>query len=454
MVDLFFGKLLNVPRPQQGPVLRLFLYSFFLAASYQMGRTAADSIFLARLGVSTLPHVFLLSGIVVAVMAVAGSLLRRHFSFRVVASLFGVLLSLLTFVTTFELGDYHHGQFLLMSIYLLADLRGAIGAICIGWATHELIPKENRFSFAAVGLSVPIAGIFFGTLMGLESYTLPTSSWLVIAGAVDLFAVIPMWLGRRIGDGAAESSHRKGNAPSRKQVDEKIHEVVENGQPLNSSAKDIYNKNAGPDAEQEVRAGGIGGRVGLARSLAFAIVMLSFFKFVTLAIVSFEWKKYTEVYFGDNEQELTAYFSVFYAVTHLLTIVLQAMFASRLLHRKMFRWVLALMPILLFLLASLLIGFHGPMVALALLTAAKGMDSWRRSVDDTGMIVLVSRVPKIQRANVISITSGIIKPLSEIYAATVVWFLTFWASDFSVWVWAGGAFLWLAWAFAASGRSK
>lgn len=417
MIEFLLVRLMRVPKPRQWVVLQLFSYSFLLAAAYQMGRTSADSSFLARLGIVALPAVFLASGVVVALAATTMNLLARRFSHRSVSTGGGVVLGLCTMLTALLLPEFHHSPLLIGAIYLLAEVRGTLGAISINWATHERLPRDSRFSFAAIGLSVPIAGILMGLIMGFSN-SLHAQFWLLLAGGLDLVAVVPLWLQRTLSLGPTSSASTVQRRLSIRRL-------------LLLPFRPHENVN----------------REGV--QLAQALVGLTYFKFLVLAIVAFEWKRYANVFFGVQEQELISYFSLFYAVTHTTSLILQGLVAGQLLERRLIQRTLMLMPLVLLTLAGVLIFFHSPMVALVVLTASKGMDAWRRSVEDTGMIMLVSRVPKQIRTSLISLNAGIVKPAAEILAAVVIWLLSYLSGDWVVWVWLVGTCLWSAWTWAA-----
>lgn len=412
---MILGKWLRVPRAQQWFVFRLFLYSFLLAAAYQTGRTSADSSFLARLGLHALPAIFLVSGITVSTLSLLVNHYAAQYPHRLVSSIAGWILGGLTLASAVALPWFHHSTWLVGSIYLLAELRGTLGAISINWATHELLPRDSRFSFAAIGISVPVAGILLGVIMGVESH-LAAEHWLALAGILDLVATVPRW------------SLRQPVVPQPKPALEP-HRRMSMAQLIGQWGKPVKAKGA---------------------DLAKALIGFTFFKFLVLTIITFEWKRYAEIYYGTDEQQLTAYFAIFYAVMHGMSLLMLALVAGPLLHHRWMKTTLLILPGLLFVVAVGLAFVATPVIALGLLTIAKGTDSWRRSVEDTGLIMLVSRVPKQLRTSLISLNAGVVKPIAEILAALIIWLVSFWAGDWVVWFWLGGAVLWTLWAWAAT----
>lgn len=359
-----------------------------------------------------------MSGVTIVVASLLTNYMARYYSHRTVSTVAGTAIGCLSILSAILLPLYHHSPWLVGAIYLLAEVRGTLGAIAINWMTHDELPRDSRYSFAAIGTSVPLAGILLGILMGWESQW-ETQHWLWIAGVLDVLAVVPLWW--KSPAVTPESVTVEPQPQRRLSIRQLIGIQTVEGTPLATGVS----------------------------QMALAMIGFTFFKFLVLAIITFEWKRYTELYYGVDEHQLTAYFSTFYAVMHALSLALQSLVAGKLVRRPLLERTLLIMPLALMLLGVLLLALPSSLAAIVILTGAKGLDAWKRSVEDTGVIMLISRVPKRVRTSLIALNTGIVKPAAEIQAAIVIWLLSFLAGDWVIEIWLVGSLLWAAWAYSA-----
>lgn len=359
-----------------------------------------------------------MSGVTIVLASLLANYLARFYSHRAVSTVAGTVIGCLSILSAILLPFYHHSAWLVGAVYLLAEVRGTLGAIAINWMTHDELPRDSRYSFAAIGTSVPLAGILLGILMGWESQW-ETQHWLWIAGVLDILAVVPLWW--KASAAPATPSGVEPPPQSRLSIRQLVGLRTVEGSPL---------------------AAGVS-------QMAMAMIGFTFFKFLVLAIITFEWKRYTELYYGGDEHQLTAYFSTFYAVMHAVSLTLQSLVAGRLVRRQLLERTLLIMPLALIGLGLLLLALPSSLAAIVILTGAKGLDAWKRSVEDTGVIMLVSRVPKRVRTSLIALNTGIVKPAAEIQAAIVIWLLSFLAGDWVIEIWLVGSILWSAWVYSA-----
>ena len=138
--------------------------------------------------------------------------------------------------------------------------------------------------------------------------------------------------------------------------------------------------------------------------------------------MSFEWKASASFYFHGRPEQLVRYFGIYYSAVGVATIVFQAALTSRLLRKRNFNIPLLFMPICITLFAAIFSLGATPLILLLATTGAKAMDSWRRSVHDTSLNLLYTRIQRDRRREVISINSGIVKPISEVAAASAIYF--------------------------------
>ena len=379
----------KVPELERKAVWRLFFYNVILAASYTLARTAGDSLFLSRIGSENLAWIYVLSGIATAVAASTWFALTRKLPLQFSLRLSGICFAITTFIACLLLPQYHHSLWLLAGIYLLADVKGCVNAINIVTAMNDILGgHSSREAWARIGLGMPLAAIAIGTLIGFEANLVSLRTWLLLSGLLDLLGVIPVWNSKKL-----KIPHRE--------------EVPKSFDSIGSTAQRFSHR---------IRA------YASSRHFQFWIGCLIATKVAVLTMVSFEWKLSVNAVYSDDEGALTAYFGVFYAVTGLITILLQAFVASKLLQRRNIGFSILVMPVSLLFFNSLFVLGSGVMFLMVVTTFAKGMEGWRRSVHDTTLGYLYTKIKREKRRRTIAFNSGLVKPLSEVSIALVLLF--------------------------------
>lgn len=385
---------------------RLMVYAILLAASYTLMRTVGDSLFLSRIGSDSLATVFLASGISTAVISSVWFVWTRRLSLSVSIRASGLAFAVLTFAAWAALPFLDHSWWLLAAIYLLTEIKGCVNAINIVSAMNEVLGgHSSRQSWARIGLGTPLAGVMIGALLGVEASFIDLSYWLLLSSMLDLLSVVPLantakWIVPRTSDAGEKSLQSTVSAVAKR--------------------LEIY---------------------VCSRQFRFWIGVLIAAKVVVLTLVSFFWKVSVNEYFSGNEQSLTRYFGVFYACIGLLTLLIQGFLTGYLISRqRSLHFPILLMPVVLMVLAVVALFSVGAFLTLTLVTVAKSLEIWRRSVHDTTLNLLYTNIERANRRTAIAVNSAAIKPLSEVGASlvlllgTAVWYKSVVGLGLVVWM--------------------
>lgn len=381
--------MLPIPQHEKQVVFRLFAYSLGIATSYVIARTVGDSLFLSRVGSDQLALVYVLSGICTAIVAALWYLATRRFSVPKSIQLSSIIFAVLTGAAWYLLPSMKSSFWLLAGIYLLAEIKGCINTINVVSALNSKLGRDaSKASWAMVGIAAPVAAVMTGSVLALESQLLSLRDWLLAIVAIDVYAsVVGLWLEQTT----------------------KIKDVVESSTMGNDS-----NPLRRPTKKEYVCSNQFQTWIGV----------LIAAKVIALTIVSFEWKSAVNAYYEGDSDRLVRFFGVYYGAVGLTTIVLQVLLTSRLLTLRIFGVPLLLMPVALILLSGLF--WISPTVTVTLIatTAAKSLEAWRRSVHDTTLNLLYTRIKRNSRRFVISLNSGLVKPAAEVVSASVIFFLS------------------------------
>ena len=378
-----------VPESETKAVWRLFFYSLILASSYTLSRTAGDSLFLSRLGSESLALIYVVSGVVTALVASIWFSLTRKLSLEWSFRVSGIAFSLTTFIAALLLPSFHHSLWLLAGIYLLADVKGCVNAINVVTAMNQILGgHSSREGWARVGLGMPLAGILIGILIGVEANWISLRSWLLLSSVFDLIGVIPVWNSRKLIVPRSHSSHHSIDAMA-SMAERFAHRV----RVYSSSTK-----------------------------FQFWIACLIATKVAVLTMVSFEWKLSVHAVHVEDEESLTRFFGVFYAMTGVVTVLLQAFVAGFLLKRRNIGFSILVMPVALLFFNSLFVLGSGVLFLVVVTTLAKAMEVWRRSVHDTTLGYLYTKIKREKRRRTIAFNSGVVKPLAEVSISLVLVF--------------------------------
>jgi len=379
----------SIPEYERKAVWRLFFYSLILASSYTLSRTAGDSLFLSRLGSDNLAAIYVASGVVTALVALIWFALTRRLSLELSFRVSGIAFSVVTLIAGLLLPSFHHSVWLLAGIYLLADVKGCVNAINVVTAMNEILGgHSSRQAWARVGLGMPLAAVLIGFLIGVEANWISLRSWLLLSALLDLVGVGPVWDSSKLSVPSSISSHR-----SLDNIASIAERFAHRARVYTSSTK-----------------------------FQFWIGCLIATKVAVLTMVSFEWKLSVHAVYVEDEASLTRFFGVFYAATGVITILLQAFVAGWLLKRRNIGVSIMMMPVALLAFNILFVLGSGMLFLLVVSTLAKAMEVWRRSVHDTTLGYLYTKIKRDKRRRVIALNSGLVKPLAEVFASLILLF--------------------------------
>ena len=116
------------------------------------------------------------------------------------------------------------------------------------------------------------------------------------------------------------------------------------------------------------------------------------------------------------------FFGIYYGVVGGTTIAMQLLLTGRLLERRNVSLPILLMPVLLVGVALSFVVGAGLLIVFAAATFGKSLEAWRRSVHDTTINVLYTKIERRKRRATISLNNGVIKPLAEVLASSVILF--------------------------------
>ena len=397
-------------RPTISP-LRLAGYAFASTSSFVLCRSVADAVVLTRLGTDALPLMLILGAVVVGCVSAIWARQTRQYSVSLVVLITQVSASVCTALLLTAIQIWPQSMLVICGLYLLAEIRGCLGTIIIAILLNEGTKRNSdkgRFAFANTG--APLAGIVTGLFITAEATQLHSTNLLAISCLVDIAG----WLAvSRWGFWAELWS-----GPNR---------VKAQASPtFLTSASEKQNANQPPTR------------------FANALLMLVVCKVTVLGIVSFEWKVYAHEAFPESEEELTAYFGSFYAITDGLTLAIQLLVTRFFLKRKGVVISLLLLPVYLAALGIASLFFDDVVVLFWLLTFARGSLVLRRGLDDVVLQVLYGWLPVRSRRQTVSRILGVAKPIAEAGVAAGILILTaFMSPSRLAWVWLPVLLFWL-----------
>lgn len=369
----------------------VFFYAFSTAGAYVVGRSAADALFLARVGTAWLPMMYLLSACSVGLLAITFLYFAAGRPLKQVILLTLFLLSSSTLVLCLLLQQFDHAIALLGGIYLVAEFRGCLNTIRYGILMNELFANgpDHQYAVGLLSSGATLAGIVFGTIVAFEVHQLGTVQLLYVVAALELLAMIPIVLLPRI-----EAENSDGGDSTSLQIDRPAPVALTSG--LATAGRSSY-----------VR--------GIAVLVAITVMVGT--------LIEFQWKSSVAAAYATKEEQITVYFGLYHAVVNLVTISIQVLLTGRLLRHFGTRTALLVFPTAL--LASTLGVLFASVdrVVLSAITLAKGCDVAKRSVNDPAILMLYAPLSNGPRRQAITFVAGIVKPCAEAAAALlIIWF--------------------------------
>ena len=373
----------KIPRNEIGIVIRLFFYCLMTGASYTLSKTAADTLFLSRVGSGSLPAALLYAGLATAVLATLWMSLFRRFKIEKFLGATCLVASILFFLTWWWLPYFHHSFDFLSIVYILAEVKGCLYAINVVSSMNEMMgSKSSRTSWAVVLLGFPISSIFIGVFVGIESAAWGAGAWLLVASIIDLMAGVST-----IG-------------------------ITKHALPSTSGQKDI--------TEEIAQATLPLAKYAIKTSFANWFSILVAAKVIVLTIIAYKWRVSVSDYFNADEYSLATFFGYFYAVSGVATLFIQFAVTGRLLSKRGVIVPILVLPIALLLLNTLLVVGVGVTFLFVVSTISKSMDIWRRSTDSTAVHLLYTNIERKRRRGLIGRNHALIKPIAEIVASIIL----------------------------------
>lgn len=389
-------KILKIPPEQQLRTGMLFVFSFGMTGAYIGARSDADAFFLSRIGVERLPAMILISASGVAIVTALYTRTLARLSLQRVVSGTHLVLALITLTLGLMLNTNQQTVGIPAGLYLLAELRGTLGSIQFATLLNELFRSNApaRVSGTASSGST-ISAVILGSLIGWLATRFGATSVLYVIVVMDATAGFAALRCRRTQVAQDDLDDEERHVPQPPETDNGENEMAP----------------ASPIAILK--------QVPLARYLA-GIVCL---KTIIVLLIEYEWKS-TAVSNFPSENELASFFGIFYASTAMLTGSLQLFGTSRFLTRYGVHAGLAAFPGSVTLALSTVFFVVKPQAMFWCLTITRGCDVLRRGLTDTALNVLYWPLGPALRRRVIAMNGGWIKPLSEAFAAVLLFPLT------------------------------
>ncbi|MDB2687207.1 hypothetical protein N9Y42_08335 [Mariniblastus sp.] len=388
----------KIPARESAVVWRLFAYSLTIATSYFVARTVGDSLFLSRIGNDQLALTFVIAGCCTAVIAGAWYFATRHISVSKSIQISGVAFALLSLAAWALLPSYHHSYKLLAAIYLLAEVKGVINTINVVSVLNTKLGRDaSKPAWAAIGVAAPLAAVVAGGFFSLEHGLLSLRYWLLFGAVLDVAScLIGFVMAKTPAIGKTIDGEPK---------------------PRTSSLSHLREDSGSFKLAQKVK------KVYVSSSkFRFWIGVLFAAKVIALTIVAFEWKSSVNLFYKGDEVQMLRFFGIYYGAVGLATIGLQLFLTSSLLVQRNIALPILLMPVLLLGVAFSFVAGASLIVVFSAATFGKSLDAWRRSVHDTTLNLLYTKIKRKERRGTISLSSGVIKPLSEVVASSVILF--------------------------------
>ena len=373
----------KIPRNEIGIVIRLFFYCLMTGASYTLSKTAADTLFLSRVGFGSLPAAILYAGLATALLATLWMSLFRRFKIEKFLGATCLVASILFFMAWWWLPYFHHSFDFLSIVYILAEVKGCLYAINVVSSMNEMMgSNSSRTSWAVVLLGFPISSILIGVLVGVESAAWGAGAWLLVASIIDFVA------------GVSTIGIAKHALPSTGQQQDITEEIAQATLPL--------------------------AKYAIKTSFANWFSILVAAKVIVLTIVAYKWRVSVSDFFNADEYSLATFFGYFYAVSGVATLFIQFAVTGRLLSKRGVIVPILVLPVALLLLNTLFIVGVGVTFLFVISTISKSMDIWRRSTDSTAVHLLYTNIERKRRRGLIGRNHALIKPIAEIVASIIL----------------------------------
>jgi ATP/ADP translocase len=386
-------RIFEVPAAEQRGAALALVYIFLAASACVVGRTAADTLFLARIGSDALAWMVFGSAVVVGITALIYARLAQRVSLRVLVAVTHGSLAASAVALRWLLPTHDHDIYVIAPIYILSEIQGAMSAILFATVLNEVFGRAGaRGVFGVAGIGSTLAGVVFGTLMAFEAHQLHAANLLYVMAALQVLTLACVVTLRPARAHALAGDHAPAEA-------------------LSSSA---------PKTEFRPEQPAVG--KGAARKLvprAYEkwLVVLALVQFPAILLVGYQWKVTVDATYHLSEDAMAAYFGGYYAIVNTVTLVFQIGLAGRLLKRLDPLPALVVFPAALLLAATTILLTSGGRVLLWAATVSKGSEVLRRSFGDPASQLLYQPLPQATRRRVIAKIGGGVKPIAEAVGA-------------------------------------
>jgi len=355
--------------------LLLFLQCHALVGAFVVGRSARDTLFLARVSPSALPWVYILAS---GAVAAAGFTYARYLAHRRLDVMLPV--TALLFAGTYaaaRLALPAAGGWLPAALYAWVEVTGAITLIQF-WSFASLLCDSRRarrlFGIVALGGTVAAVAAGFAVSGLARRGGTPALLWLA-AGYLVAAAGLADLAVRAAGP-------RTWSAPP----------LLRPGRPDRPSPPDDHFR---------------------------ALAVLSALTFLTVTFVDYQFKAAAAARFGQDAQELARFFGLFTGITGLAGLALQLGLVGGILQRSGVAVTLALLP------AALGLGSAGAAVLggfwAAILTKA-AEQTLRYTASDSATQLLYVPLAVLRRTRSKALVDGVVRPAAVAVAGAVLLF--------------------------------
>ena len=362
----------------------LTAFTFLTSASYVLTSAIGVSLYLSRVGASALPVVLAASAVAVVIVSslTYATIQSATIKKRLIAC-WSILLAA-SIALSILIQTSNHSVYWLGLLYVLGEVRGCLNTVFLtSLSTDYFAQSDSKRPYALVAAGAPAAGILTGLLLGYEASAIGDIGFLRMIALLDLavLMVVPLLPKPRLSD-----------ADSEQQVEQE----------------------AKPEsAESKIR------HEQLSR-FRMHLTSLLVIKTAVLTLIGFQWKFAVSQYLHENETAMIAYFAAFYAITDVLILLSQLLVAGRLLDRFGIGIALIGYPCIMSVIGVIALSTEAIWPWFILMTLARGMDVYRRSMHDPALSAAFALFRQDVRRRMIVLIKGVFKPIAEVIAALVL----------------------------------
>lgn len=363
-------------RPGEGRrAVLMFMLLLVVVSAVIVGRTVRDALVLARYPIEQLPLMYVGVAVCVSIAAYGYSrvadIRRRDTTLK--ASLG---LAVLAYTAAWALlYTEQAGAWMYPTLYMLVEIVAMLSVVQFWTFANDIYSaREAKRLFGFIGAGGVLASILIGLLVGSFAKVVgPGNLLLLSAGllAVGIVCVVQVARGATV---ELDGLLKRPRGP-------RFGIASESGRILHSRHLQII-------------AG---------------MVIITIF---TVTLVDYQFKRIAWQHFSGDEHQLASFFGYFYAVTGLLSTVIQFVITGRILRQAGI--VLALLVLPVTLLGGVMSLLMVPLIpAIVAVTLTKGAENtFRYTINDATMQLLYVPVPTHQRGRAKAFIDGILKPVA------------------------------------------